>query len=492
MEEVFKPFAQTDASTTRKYGGTGLGLTICARLVSMLGGNIWAESELGRGSQFHFTARLESVRSKSEPEAAVPYERLRGKRVLVVDDNATNRRILQEMLKRWEMLATSAASGEEAMAELLSAHVAGQPYQLILTDMHMPKLDGFGLIARIRSKTELSTTAIMMLTSAGHREDVQRCKELGVASYLMKPVRKSELLLAVGKALGESERAPQPDAAVQPSPALPDNRLRVLLAEDNRVNQMVAVRTMEKMGHSVIVADNGLEALSLLAQQTFDLVLMDVQMPQLDGLAATRKIREGAVPGCSAIPIIAMTALAMKGDRERCLDAGMSGYVSKPVSRKELEDAIAAQFNTPSHSAPVSDVPMGRTTLPNNFLSWNSDRLLQSLGGDQTFLNELLAVFLDETPKKLQIIKEALSGADSSTVERTAHSLKGELLYLGISELTKNAGDLEQFGRVEDLQRAADSFATLEAGLSALIQSIQHTNSRKTESALAAKKGAGG
>jgi signal transduction histidine kinase/CheY-like chemotaxis protein len=338
-ETIFSPFAQADTSTTRKFGGTGLGLTISTRLVSMMGGRIWCESELGRGSQFHFVVPLSPCANPPEPSVMISGDRLRDVRVLIVDDNATNRRILREMLRHWEMKTHDVESGQQALAELLSAKTAGEPYQLILTDMHMPNMDGFGLIDKILETPELSTTTIMMLTSAGRREDVERCRALGITSYLLKPIRKWELLAAVAKELGANGPSLQATGTVQRKSGLPV-RLRILVAEDNHVNQAVAVGVLEKMGHSVVVAENGSEAISLIAQRTFDLVLMDVQMPELDGLAATRRIRETEGPGHSHIPILAMTAHAMKGDRELCLESGMDGYVSKPIIRKELKEAI--------------------------------------------------------------------------------------------------------------------------------------------------------
>jgi signal transduction histidine kinase/CheY-like chemotaxis protein len=338
-ETIFRPFAQADTSTTRKFGGTGLGLTISTRLASIMGGRIWCESEVGRGSQFHFVVPLSPCANLPEPSVMIFGDKLSGVRVLIVDDNATNRRILREMLQHWEMRTHDVDSGQQALAELFSARTAGEPYQLILTDMHMPNMDGFGLIDKILETPELSTTTIMMLTSAGRREDIERCRLLGITSYLLKPIRKWELLAAVARELGANGPSLQATGAVQRKSGSAVS-LQILVAEDNRVNQAVAVGILEKMGHSVVVAENGNEAISLIAERTFDLVLMDVQMPELDGLTATRRIRESEGPGHSHVPIIAMTARAMKGDRELCLEGGMDGYVSKPIIRKELKEAI--------------------------------------------------------------------------------------------------------------------------------------------------------
>src|ERR1700680_2679649 len=287
---IFEPFSQADTSTTRKYGGTGLGLTISTRLVEMMGGKMWVESEVGRGSEFHFTAQLGTSEKAIDVGMIAPAEILRGVKVLIVDDNRTNRRILEGMLKRWEMNSTSVEDGEEALLQLSSAQNAGAPYALVLTDMHMPKMDGFSLVEQIRQRPELSAAIIMMLTSAGHRGDGARCQELGVSAYLLKPIRQSELREAIGRVLG----APPHKGAIPlvTRYSLQDARdsqtiLSVLVAEDNAVNQLLATRLLEKRGHRVVMTANGREALEALAKDRFDLILMDVQMPEMDGLQAT-------------------------------------------------------------------------------------------------------------------------------------------------------------------------------------------------------------
>ena len=340
---IFDPFSQADSSTTRKYGGTGLGLTISSRLVSMMGGRIWLESEVGRGSQFHFTVRMATSEKNIQAGTQAPPEILRGVRVLVVDDNATNQRILQGMLNRWEMRPTAVPGGEEALAQLRAAYQAGQPYSLILTDMHMPTMDGFTLVERIRETPELSAATIMMLTSAGHRGDAARCKELGVAAYLLKPIRQSELHSAIAHVLGAREQSGTVPLITRFS--LQDSRdpadvLRVLVAEDNPVNQRLATRLLEKRGHRVVVAANGQEALESLERGVFDLVFMDVQMPEMDGIEATGAIRQREQGTGKHQPIIALTAHAMKGDQEKCLAAGMDGYLTKPIRPQELDQIL--------------------------------------------------------------------------------------------------------------------------------------------------------
>jgi signal transduction histidine kinase/CheY-like chemotaxis protein len=341
---IFAPFAQADSSTTRKYGGTGLGLTISTRLVAKMGGTLWVESELGRGSQFQFTAHMKAADAKKIKVGRVaPPEILRGVKVLIVDDNRTNRRILEGMLSRWEMKALSVESGEEALAQLSAARESGAPYGLILTDMHMPKMDGFTLIERIRQRPELPAATIMMLTSAGHRGDAARCEQLGVSAYLLKPIQQSELREAIARVLGAHEQTGAIPLITRYS--LQDARdpmssLRVLLAEDNPVNQLLATRLLEKRGHRVVLASNGREALAELAKESYDLILMDVQMPEIDGIEATIAIREKEKSSGKHQPVIALTALAMKGDQERCLEAGMDDYLSKPIRPQELDDIL--------------------------------------------------------------------------------------------------------------------------------------------------------
>jgi signal transduction histidine kinase/DNA-binding response OmpR family regulator len=344
QEHIFDPFSQADSSTTRKYGGTGLGLSISARLVGMMGGRMWVESEIGRGTQFHFTVLLGVADSKAiEVGTAAPPEILRATKVLVVDDNRANRRILEAMLKRWEMRTTLAASGEEALAQLSAAHESGDPHALILTDMHMPKMDGFTLIEQIRQKTEFSMAIVMMLTSAGHRGDAARCNELGVAAYLLKPIRQSELREAIARALGAGQQGGAIPLITRYS--LQDTRdpsatLRILLVEDNAVNQRLAARLLEKRGHRVTATANGREALDALEKGAYDLVLMDLQMPEMDGFQATAAIRERERDNGNHLHVIALTAHAMKGDRERCLAAGMDGYLAKPIRPRELDELL--------------------------------------------------------------------------------------------------------------------------------------------------------
>jgi CheY-like chemotaxis protein len=363
-ESIFEPFSQADTSTTRKYGGTGLGLTISTRLVRMMGGKIWVESEAGRGSQFHFTIRLGGADAKEIKLGTIaPAELLRGVKVLVVDDNRTNCRILEGMLGRWQMTPISVNGGASALTLLTAAREAGEPFGLILTDMHMPDMDGFALVEQIRQRPELATATIMMLTSAGHRGDAARCQELGVSAYLLKPIRQSELREAVARVLGAREH----DGAIPLITrfSLQDARepgayLSVLLAEDNLVNQRLAVRLLEKRGHRVAVAANGLEALQALEKESFDLVLMDLQMPDMDGFEATMGIREKEKSTGAHQAIVALTAHAMKGDREKCLAAGMDGYLTKPIRTQELDEMLEIYVARRMEARSVTEPAMPR------------------------------------------------------------------------------------------------------------------------------------
>ena len=344
---IFEAFSQADSSMAREYGGTGLGLTISSRLVEMMNGRIWLESDFGKGSCFHFTTRVGIAAGSAWVPPLEPVE-FSGMPVLVVDDNLTNLRILGDMLGRWKMKPVLAASGREAQIALENAEQSGAPFGLLLLDVNMPDMDGFKLAEQIRGQVSLRRTAIMMLSSAAQRGDTARCRELGVGAYLIKPIVQSQLLEAIRNLLGTAAHDVGPLRV--PRRSLPEGtqRLRVLLAEDNLVNQKLATRLLENHGHIVTVAANGRDTLALLDQRYFDLVLMDVSMPAMDGFEATAAIRAREVLTGEHVPVIAMTAHAMTGDRERCLAAGMDGYVSKPIRAQDLFDSIESLLAVPA------------------------------------------------------------------------------------------------------------------------------------------------
>jgi CheY-like chemotaxis protein len=341
QKAIFEAFTQADTSSTRRFGGTGLGLTISSQLVELMGGRIWVESELGKGSTFHFEVRLGLVEQAVVRSAPLDAACLQNMPVLAVDDNAINRHILAEILSRWGMSPTLTTGAVEALASMQEAHAAGKPFKLVIVDAQMPDMDGFTLVERIKLDPRLAGAIIIMLTSCGQPGDATRCLELGASAYLNKPIGESDLRRATLQVLGKGEPAArQPQLVTRHSLWEGQKKLRVLVAEDNAVNQLLAKRLVENQGHSAVMVASGREALEALEEGTFDLVLMDVQMPDMDGLAATAVIRQRERHTGAHLPIIAMTAAAMQGDKELCLEAGMDAYVSKPVNLNELFTAI--------------------------------------------------------------------------------------------------------------------------------------------------------
>ena len=359
QKTIFDPFAQADSSTTRKYGGTGLGLTISSRFIDLMGGRIWVDSTPGHGAQFHFTVVAKAAHKDLEVSAPPSPEVFQGVKALVVDDNRTNQRILYDMLARWAMYPVAVDGGEPALAALRLARDNGEPFTLLITDMHMPELDGFALVEKIRQSPDLATPTIVMISSAGQQGDAERCKELGVAAYLLKPVRQSELREAIARVLDARLHDDQPRVlAAVSAPEASDlqDALSVLVAEDNIVNQRLAVRMLEKRGHRVTLAATGLKALDALSRQAFDLVFMDIQMSEMDGLTAVSTIRQGELGFSHHQIVIALTAHALKGDEERCLAAGMDGYLSKPIQPKAWDEMLS-NYRDAKHSPGASPLP---------------------------------------------------------------------------------------------------------------------------------------
>ncbi|MFM9961566.1 MAG: response regulator [Planctomycetaceae bacterium] len=482
---LFKAFSQVDASTSRKYGGTGLGLAISGQLVRMMGGRIWLESEAGRGSTFHFTIQLNVSKAEAAPRVLAEPVSIHGLPVLVVDDNATNRRILEEMLTNWRMKPTVVENGWMALSLLERSHDSGEPFALVLLDGNMPEMDGFVLAERIKQNPALATSTVMMLSSADRRGDAAHCRELGLASYLTKPVRQSDLLDAITSALGASLAAGHMEAGRRAAAAAsqlgePPRRLRLLLAEDNAVNQRLATRLLEKRGHTVEVAVNGREALLRLCppdvaafartrasvdeagntgrKPPFDAVLMDVQMPDMDGFEATAAIRANEQLSGGHVPIIAMTAHAMKGDRERCLAAGMDGYVAKPLQAQELFEVVEGFFRD---AAP--DVNVRSTQTDES--EFDLKDALRHVNGDQDLLKELLQIFAVECPQLLTTIRESITRSDAVLLRRAAHTLRGAVSNFGAPACVAAAQHLELMGRDGNLADAAVAYARLQETL---------------------------
>jgi len=387
-QAIFEAFTQADTSTMRQYGGTGLGLTISRQLVGLMGGRLWVDSEVGSGSTFHFTARFGRHPEPVMPPLPAALTQVQGLPVLVVDDNATNRRILTEMLQRWGMQPTAVESGQAALAAVAAASAAGKPFALGLLDGTMPDMDGYTLATHLKATQALASMPLLMLTSAGQPWDAQRCQEVGITASLTKPVSQSGLWQAILVALGTPMPPPAASAALALRP--PQAQWRVLLAEDNAVNQLLAVRVLEKHGCTVVVANNGQEALTALAREPFDVVLMDVQMPDMDGFEATAAIRQRERDTGGHVPIIAMTAHAMQGDRERCLAAGMDEYVSKPIRGEELLAAIERALA--STTAPAARA----VALPSVHPVFAQDVAPAQVGGERELLHEMVTVFLAE------------------------------------------------------------------------------------------------
>jgi signal transduction histidine kinase/DNA-binding response OmpR family regulator len=456
---IFEMFEQVDSSMARRHGGTGLGLTIAARLVELMHGRIWVESEVGRGSTFHFTARLGLPEDQVLPTPPEEPVRLHGLRVLAVDDNSTNRRILEEILRGWKMTPSVASCAAEAMRMLSEAAAGGVPYRLVLTDAHMPEVDGFALAEKIRRAPNLGSTVVMMLTSGDRVEDVARCEQLGIAAYLLKPIKQSELLEAIEMGLGVS--APRVNRRHPAEEGRRIRPLRVLLAEDSLVNQKLAVALLEEQGHQVTLAQNGRDAVAAAESQRFDLVLMDVQMPEMDGLEATARIRAVEKSRGVHVPILAMTAHALQGDRERCLAAGMDGYVAKPIRRRELFDAIASLVA----GAAVRQPPPGEP------VDWN--QALQTVQGDPQLLRSLAQAALDEIPCLSLSIRQSAGNNDAAGVRLNAHTLKGSLQYFGAAHAIDSLAQLESMAQKGQLDRIGEPLAALELELRCIEKVLQ-------------------
>jgi PAS domain S-box-containing protein len=477
QQRIFEAFAQADTSTTRKYGGTGLGLAISAQLCELMGGIMWVESEVGRGSTFHFTAHFARPQTSTEKVEESAPVKLRDLSVLVVDDNATSRHILEEMIANWRMKPVTAKDGPSAIDALHRAHRDGHPFRLLLLDAHMPGMNGFDVAARVKQDPHLHGITVIILTSAGHSEDMARAKSLGAAASVTKPAKQSELWDAIITALRVAGRQ-----KTRPSNAPRRSRtarqpLRILLAEDNPVNQEVAVHLIERRGHSVIVAENGRQALEAIERHSFDLVLMDVQMPEMGGLEATRIIREQEKASGRHLPIIAMTAHAMQGDREQCIESGMDGYLAKPIDPKTFLQTVEG---ISEHSARSEPGDNNETKSAEGAL--DEKALLTRFSGNRKLLRNIVKTFREDCPRMMNRIRNALTAHDAVALADAAHALKGSIGNFGDSAALETTREMERAARQGKLDGAWELYATLEDQIALLLPALHTIGAQKTKS----------
>jgi two-component system, sensor histidine kinase and response regulator len=454
---IFHAFEQADSSTTKVYGGTGLGLTISSHLVRLMGGRIWVESETGVGTTFHFNIRLGLRKAPVAPRVEVVGERLKNLAVLIVDDNATNLRILGETLLYWGMRPTSADGGRAGLAALETSLEDGDPFGLVITDCMMPGMDGFEFSDRIKSDPRFEDIPVIMLTSAGQRGDGARSLKVKAGAYLLKPVKQSELLIAVSRLLqAAAENVRVEKLITRHTIRETQRKLQILLAEDNPVNQKLAAKMLEKMGHTVSIVGNGKAAVEAVQNAAFDVVLMDVRMPEMNGMESTKAIREREKSGGGHVPIIAMTAYAMRGDREKCLAAGMDGYVSKPVSAAELFGALEKIAPGASAAQSPSETRSGPSLVVDR------KAVCDQVGGDVQLLRDIIEIFLQDCPQNVALIREAISRRDADALENAAHSLKGSVANFAVPAAYQAAFRLETLGRNRDFNQAQEALDRLE------------------------------
>ena len=453
IQAIFEPFKQVDGSTTRKYGGTGLGLSITTQLVKLMGGRIWVDSEVGRGSSFHFTLRFGRAQVEVKSRRNID---LRGLPALIVDDNATNRRILEESLRKWGMEPTSASSGLDALRLVEAAVKEGKPYRLVLLDMQMPEMDGLEVARRLQGMPSLCEMSVMMLSSEDQISSIQKCREAGIVRHLVKPVRQADLRTAIIEVLEarEDRHTARPPEAKPAEEKPADRSLRILLAEDNAVNQRLAMRLLEKRGHTVTLAANGREAVAQFLRGSFEAILMDVQMPEMDGFEAAAAIRKRELETGGHIPIMAMTAHAMQGDRERCLSAGMDGYVSKPVGPEELFRELERLVPAAGRRTPANSEDLG--VMRNRAMN------------DPALVRELVGVLLSNLPAQVAALEGAVSSREPANVALSAHALKGAISNFGVIPATKAVRILDDLGRNGGLEGTDEALAQLRTCLADL------------------------
>lgn len=468
---IFEPFTQADGTTTRKYGGTGLGLTITQRLIEMMGGKVWIDSTPGVGTTFHFSIVADIAQDEGNQQTTQIRD-FNGLKVLIVDDNATNRLILDEMVQNWRMSPTVVENGTEALKQIEAAEANSDSFDLVLLDAHMPEIDGFDVAERIGQLLGANGVTLMMLSSADCDSSYQRCRDLGVSSYLVKPLKQSELLDAIVEVLHKEDRHSKEIIDVV-SITNADNfdmaPLNILLAEDNHVNQQLMLRILHRENHKVTVANNGVEAVSCARDIQPDLILMDVQMPEMDGMQATAEIRREESVSGQHVPIIALTAHAMKGDREKCLDAGMDGYVSKPIQVNELK-RVMAQLVQDTQTKPQESATKA-TTLE----VLKVDDLMNRIGGDLEFLQDMVDLFHADYVRQLQTIESGISMKDTDIIGTAAHSICGLAGNLGGQNAAAVAHELETLAKASNLPACTLQLVQLQESLEELGGALRQT-----------------
>jgi len=469
--DIFDPFHQADTSITRQYGGTGLGLTISSRIVEMMGGKVWVESKHNDGSSFFFTAHFGIQQNPKIPEYDLKAKLPQGIRALIVDDNATNRLILVEMLQQWGMKTTSFENAASALGELNEAEALGQPYNLVIIDAQMPQMDGFSLAERIKQNPILSQSTVMMLSSGDSIGAGSRCKNMGISSYLVKPVRQEELFKAIKIALGHKEAGTEPSSyeTSYPDAIAETKRVRILFAEDNLVNRRIVITALEKRGHTVIAAENGAEAVELFKRKSFDLILMDVQMPVMDGLSATREIRKLQK---EYIPIFALTAHALKGDRDTCLAAGMDGYITKPIDPADLIDLVE-KFNIDDKDANIGNIRKSKEKPYSEKSVFKPSELLKRVENDKALADELSKLFIDDTKDSIDSLKRAIDKSELNAIQQLSHLLKGSSLNMGAEKFSECAQNIWHAGGAGQIDKLNSLYDLLLAEFAYLKQAIR-------------------